>query len=294
MFARFSKYKWMLLGTIFCPLIFPFFLASAREGLPTLSEVCARATISVWEADRARKWHAVLRDLILPSRRRENRYQMIRQILGTYFGDHDFEPVTTLDEAEVVAQFWHVAESPPVELMPKEERLRILNEAFRIMTGLPTEITNSLVAAGQGLDLIRGPVKHPDLMPVFDPHTGEEVPLAGVADKRGAIVSVDFIGKTGSANLILHELAHAYEYSLKGPLWPKEISASPEYQRVFSGTKFEKNHYHRDARECFAESFARYFHSAKTRRTLQVDQPLAFEFLEKRFGTLSFRYASPE
>ncbi|MBW2991670.1 hypothetical protein KY345_00450 [Candidatus Woesearchaeota archaeon] len=92
---------------------------------------------------------------------------------------------------------------------------------------------------------------------------------------------------------VLHEYGHMIDYALVGG-WMDFSSNEKEFRRIFDISKkyrdfffFKRmdNHESSDPREFFAESFARYYFSDKSRKKLRKEFPEAYQYLcdlEKR------------
>jgi hypothetical protein len=182
---------------------------------------------------------------------------------------------------------------PDVAALETPERLRLLNDVFAQISKAPVETIEAVIATRLKFDLVLGSVtSHPDMQylrgvtPKGWPKekTWDQVPGAG---GRSTVIAADQIHKfRGPANLVLHEHAHTYEYALKKLNGTLISSDDKEFLDILGKTRWIKN----DAitlgpypEEAFAEGFARYFHSPKTRERLRSDYPELADWFARKF-----------
>lgn len=298
MSSSFIKHLIVFCGVLYCPVS----VWAQEQG--EFSRTCAKISIELKTKDASRRWHQRLSDRFAPTERVESRRRSIREALDPVFVHHQFEAVTRADEVQVLAEYWLVQQSRSFLRLERAERLGHLNRIFGTLIGLPTEITRPMLDAGKTLTVTTLHAgNHPDYyflnMPsqVWDPDTGDfkQQIVCGSAHPHGVVIAVNvMVGKVETADLLLHELGHEYEYTLPTDLlWPFSVSRSAEFVDIFQSTKWEpKYNAGKNSRETFAEGFAKYFHSSQSREDLRLNQPLLYEFLEKRFGKFSFRFAA--
>lgn len=207
----------------------------------------------------------------------------------------------TVDGAtnDKLVNFFGIRIHQSTQLIPESERIADLAEALATYSKIPGPVLRRLHDRHKEMTLVGVSLKnHPNLQSLMkegparwkSDKTWADVPGLGRWLDSGAFIVLDSLHHGhGSVDLILHEMGHTIDELIGG--WPStDYSQSQDFSRVHARTPFAKVfegqdiEYHRgDARENFAEMFAKYFHSEETRAKLAQDFPGAIEYYSHFF-----------
>jgi hypothetical protein len=187
-----------------------------------------------------------------------------------------WKPAKTLKRARAWGAAHNVAHVDPSVGRPLT--LDEFNAANEQIAKVPLAVHQTVGAAGKSIKMWsgRGITEHPEKAHLRGVHprgwptgkTWDQVPGAGGGDTY--IVANRLQAGHGSANLILHEHAHTYERAHQQVTGVK-LSQAPEWQAVHQTVPWIDPYQRSYPEESFAESFAKYYHSAITRLQLAAE-----------------------
>lgn len=157
---------------------------------------------------------------------------------------------------------------------------------------MPSQALEAIKAAGGGVELVAdsGITAHPDGAAdrgktprgwEGSGRTWDNVPGAFDTETGKTIIVANRVGEGhGSANLVLHEHAHAYDNSSVATT-ARRVSDGKDWQAVHGAMSWPTAYQQNYSEESFAESFAAYYHGAETRAGLP--QPVQ-DFFARHFA----------
>lgn len=196
-----------------------------------------------------------------------------------------------------LAAWMGVKETESFSHLPAHIRLSALNEVLDTYSKLPVRIIHVLRDRNKGIDLVSQSVtNHPQLAHLRgvtprgweEGETWEGVPGAGAIGSHPTIIAGDSLHQGhGTLDLILHEVGHTVDRFLKNGNLRMDLSSTEMFQGLHRNTPFTilygthtGNYASSHVEENFADMFAMYFFSERSRRALEQVYPEGMVYLE--------------
>lgn len=204
-------------------------------------------------------------------------------------------PVKTIAEAELRAKYYGIVQTESFTHLPENVRLELLNEVFQEIRKVPAQVQKTIERAGKHLDLVVGTVtNHPNLSYLRgvrprgwpEKSVWDHVPgLSNSGFREGTVVAADSLTNGhASINLVLHEQLHTFEEAESELSGLPRLSHSTDFLDIHRRVKWTSAYEGNYPDEAFAESAARYLHSARSRQDLFDEFPEVAEYFRRLFS----------
>jgi hypothetical protein len=231
-------------------------------------------------------------------RRREARDERIKALISQYRLGRGW-PEATLKK---IGEHMGVKVLDSFEALPAEVRTESLNAVIDTYSMLPGELIFTLKKRNSGIDVVADSVvNHPGMMRYRgvrprnwpEGRTWDEVPGAGATGAHPTIIAGNSLNRGhGSVDLILHEVGHSVDRYFKNRGGGMDFSTTDMFTTLHAETPFlplyltetGASYQAANAEENFAEMFALYFTSERTRERLSTEFPQGLDYMRAMFG----------